>query len=74
MYIYIQVFDRSDLMKILTINFKKLENISFKDTLNRENEFSRSDEKRKSELINRWIETENYKDQPQIFYSKEIII
>tara|TARA_B100000579_G_scaffold96040_1_gene76058 strand:- start:1078 stop:1272 length:195 start_codon:yes stop_codon:yes gene_type:complete len=61
-------------MKIPTINIKKLANMSFKVTLNEKSDCNRSYGKRKIDLINNWIETENSKDQPQLFYSKQIII
>tara|TARA_B100000579_G_scaffold357583_1_gene313614 strand:- start:445 stop:639 length:195 start_codon:yes stop_codon:yes gene_type:complete len=61
-------------MKIPTINFKKLANVLFEGTLNEEKDCNRSYGKRKIGLINKWIETENSKDQPQVFYSEQIII
>ena len=61
-------------MRIPTIKIKKLANVSFKGTFNEENDCNRSDGKRNIDLINKWIETENSKDQPQVFYSKQIII
>ncbi len=48
--------------------------MSFKVTLNEKSDCNRSYGKRKIDLINNWIETENSKDQPQLFYSKQIII
>ena len=61
-------------MKIPTLNIKRLANVSFKGTLNEENNCNRSYGKRNIDLTNKWIETENSKDQPQVFYSKQIII
>ena len=61
-------------MKILTLNFSKLQEVLSKDTLPTANEFEKFVEKRKIDLINDCIETENTKDQPQSFYSNQIII
>ena len=61
-------------MKIPTINIQKLANVSFKGALTEEKDCNRTYGKRSLDSINKWIETENSKDQPQIFYSKQIII
>tara|TARA_Y100001968_G_scaffold167654_1_gene153505 strand:+ start:217 stop:411 length:195 start_codon:yes stop_codon:yes gene_type:complete len=61
-------------MKILKLNFSKLHEVLSKDTLQTANEFEKFDEKRKIDLISECIYTESTKDQPQSFYSNQIII
>ena len=61
-------------MKILTLNFSKLQKVLSKGTLPTANEFEKFDEKRKIDLVNECIDTESTKDQPQSFYSNPIII
>ena len=61
-------------MKILTLNFSKLQEVLSKDTLPTANEFEKFNEKRKLDLINECIDRESTKDQPQSFYSNQIII
>tara|TARA_Y100001968_G_scaffold312371_1_gene335488 strand:- start:801 stop:980 length:180 start_codon:yes stop_codon:yes gene_type:complete len=56
------------------MNFKKLRNILNNDTLNKANEFVLYDGNEKIVIINERLESASSKDQPQAFYTNQIII